>query len=44
MTLALAARSTFEEASAFANLAAGVVVAKVGTATASPEEILHAAQ
>ena len=44
MTLALAAKSTFEEASAFANLAAGVVVAKVGTATASPEEILHAAQ
>jgi len=40
MTLALAAKSTFEEASAFANLAAGVVVAKVGTATASPEEIL----
>ena len=44
MTLALAAKSTFEEASTFANLAAGVVVAKVGTATASPEEILHAAQ
>ena len=44
MTLALAAKSTFEEASAFANLAAGVVVAKVGTATASPEEILHAVQ
>jgi D-beta-D-heptose 7-phosphate kinase/D-beta-D-heptose 1-phosphate adenosyltransferase len=44
MTLALAAQSTFEEASAFANLAAGVVVAKVGTATASPEEILHATQ
>ena len=44
MTLALAAKSTFEEASAFANLAAGVVVAKVGTATASPEEILHATQ
>ena len=44
MTLALAAKSTFEEASAFANLAAGVVVAKVGTATASPEEILNAAQ
>jgi D-beta-D-heptose 7-phosphate kinase/D-beta-D-heptose 1-phosphate adenosyltransferase len=42
MTLALAAQSTFEEASAFANLAAGVVVAKVGTATASPEEILAA--
>ena len=40
MTLALATQSTFEEASAFANLAAGVVVAKVGTATASPEEIL----
>ena len=44
MTLALAAKSTFEEASAFANLAAGIVVAKVGTATVSPEEILHAAQ
>ena len=42
MTLALAAGAAFEEAAAFANVAAGVVVAKVGTATASPEEILAA--
>ena len=30
----------FAEAAEFANLAAGVVVGKVGTATVSPEEIL----
>ena len=42
LTLALAAEASFEEAATFANLAAGVVVAKVGTASASPEEILEA--
>ena len=42
LTLALAAKTSFEEAAAFANLAAGVVVAKVGTASALPEEILEA--
>ena len=42
LTLALAAEASFEEAAAFANLAAGVVVGKVGTASALPEEILEA--
>ncbi len=40
LTLALVAGESFETAAEFANLAAGVVVAKVGTATVSPEEIL----
>ncbi len=40
LTLALAAGQTFERAAEFANLAAGVVVGKVGTATVSPSEIL----
>jgi D-beta-D-heptose 7-phosphate kinase/D-beta-D-heptose 1-phosphate adenosyltransferase len=40
LTLALAAKSTLAEAAHFANTAAGVVVGKFGTATASPEEIL----
>jgi len=40
LTLALAAGHSFESAAEFANLAAGVVVAKVGTATVSPAEIL----
>lgn len=42
LTLALAAEASLEKAAAFANLAAGVVVGKVGTASASPEEILKA--
>ena len=42
LTLALAAEASLEEAATFANLAAGVVVGKVGTASASPEEILKA--
>ena len=41
ITAAMAAGATLEEAAHFANTAAGVVVAKLGTATASPEEILH---
>ncbi len=41
LTLALAAGSVLEEAAQFANAAAGVVVAKLGTATVSPEEILQ---
>ena len=41
LTLALAAGLSFESAAEFANLAAGVVVAKVGTATVSSEEILN---
>jgi rfaE bifunctional protein kinase chain/domain len=40
LTLALAAGQSFESAAEFANLAAGVVVGKVGTATVSPSEIL----
>ena len=44
MTAALAAGADIECAAALANLAAGVVVGKLGTATASPVEILaHAA-
>jgi rfaE bifunctional protein kinase chain/domain len=40
LTLALATGQSFENAAEFANLAAGVVVGKVGTATVSPSEIL----
>jgi rfaE bifunctional protein kinase chain/domain len=41
LTLALAAGATMERAVTMANLAAGVVVEKLGTATASPKEILE---
>jgi len=40
LTAALAAGAEWTEAAAFANLAAGVVVAKIGAAVAQPEEIL----
>jgi len=40
LTLALAAGESLIEAAHFANTAAGVVVAKFGTATATPQEIL----
>ena len=40
LTLGLIGEQNFAEAAEFANLAAGVVVGKVGTATVSPEEIL----
>ena len=40
LSLALAAGQPFERAGEFANLAAGVVVGKVGTANVSPVEIL----
>ena len=40
LTLALISGKSFALSAEFANLAAGVVVGKVGTATASPEEIL----
>ncbi len=40
LTASLAAGATLEEAAHFANTAAGVVVAKLGTATVSPAEIL----
>lgn len=42
LTAALAAGATAEEAAGLANLAAGVVVSKMGTATATPAEILNA--
>lgn len=41
--LALAAGVAIEEAIAFAQLASGVAVGKVGTATVSPEELVEAA-
>ncbi len=41
LTLALAAGATLPDAAHFANTAAGVVVGKFGTATATPEEILN---
>jgi D-beta-D-heptose 7-phosphate kinase/D-beta-D-heptose 1-phosphate adenosyltransferase len=40
--LALAAGAGLPEAAALANAAAGVVVAKLGTATAAPDELLRA--
>ncbi|MCC5847235.1 MAG: carbohydrate kinase [Verrucomicrobia bacterium] len=40
--LALAAGASFREAAELANAAAGIVVAKVGTATTSPAELLAA--
>lgn len=41
LTLALAAGASLTEAAVLANLAAGVVVAKRGTATVEPQEILR---
>ena len=43
LTAALAAGADIDRAAALANLAAGVVVGKLGTATASPAEILACA-
>jgi D-beta-D-heptose 7-phosphate kinase/D-beta-D-heptose 1-phosphate adenosyltransferase len=40
MTLALAAKADFISAAEIANFAAGIVVAKIGTATASPQELI----
>jgi rfaE bifunctional protein kinase chain/domain len=40
LTLGLAAGALLEEAAQFANAAAGVVFGKLGTATATPEEVL----
>jgi rfaE bifunctional protein kinase chain/domain len=40
--LALLAGASIEQAAAIANAAAGIVVAKIGTATATPEELLAA--
>lgn len=44
LTAALAAGAPIDEAAHFANTAAGVVVGKLGTATATPAEILAASQ
>jgi D-beta-D-heptose 7-phosphate kinase/D-beta-D-heptose 1-phosphate adenosyltransferase len=44
LTLAMSAGATIEQAVSLASLAAGVVVEKLGTATATPEEILHFAE
>jgi D-beta-D-heptose 7-phosphate kinase/D-beta-D-heptose 1-phosphate adenosyltransferase len=41
-SLSLAAGADFEEAARISNLAAGVVVAKLGTATAQPDEVRQA--
>jgi D-beta-D-heptose 7-phosphate kinase/D-beta-D-heptose 1-phosphate adenosyltransferase len=41
--LALAAQAPMEDAIAFAQLAAGVAVGKIGTATVSPDELIEAA-
>ncbi len=41
--LALAAKASIEDAVAFAQLASGVAVGKVGTATVSPDELVEAA-
>jgi rfaE bifunctional protein kinase chain/domain len=42
LTLMLAAGATVEQAAAIANVAAGIVVSKPGTATVTPEEIMEA--
>ena len=42
--LALSAGADLREAAILANYAAGVVVGKLGTATASPEELLAAVE
>ena len=42
LALATAAGASLEEAAMLANYAAGVVVGKIGTATATPEEVLAA--
>ena len=41
--LALAAEASIEDAIAFAQLASGVAVSKIGTATVSPDELVEAA-
>jgi len=44
LSLALAAKASFHDAMAFADLAAGIAVSKPGTACVSPEEVLDSAQ
>ncbi|MEA3467400.1 MAG: D-glycero-beta-D-manno-heptose-7-phosphate kinase [Thermodesulfobacteriota bacterium] len=44
LALGLAAKASFADAAALANIAAGVVVGKVGTATVSQEELLAVLQ
>ncbi len=42
LALAVAAGAPFADAAVLANIAAGVVVGKLGTASVSPQELLHA--
>jgi D-beta-D-heptose 7-phosphate kinase/D-beta-D-heptose 1-phosphate adenosyltransferase len=42
LTLATAAKATLVDAAMLANIAAGVVVGKLGTASVSPQELVHA--
>ena len=42
IALSLAAGAKMHEAARIANMAAGIVVGKLGTATASPEELTEA--
>mgnify|MGYP001161159684 CR=1 FL=1 len=44
LAMCLSAGTPFIESARFANLAAGIVVGKVGTATVSPQEILSVAK
>jgi len=44
LALAVAARASLDQAAQLANAAAGVVVAKIGTAIASPEEVVAAVE
>jgi D-beta-D-heptose 7-phosphate kinase/D-beta-D-heptose 1-phosphate adenosyltransferase len=44
LSLALTSGARIDEAAVLANSAAGVVVGKIGTATASPEELLAAVE
>jgi D-beta-D-heptose 7-phosphate kinase/D-beta-D-heptose 1-phosphate adenosyltransferase len=44
LALAVAAKASLDEAAQLANAAAGVVVGKLGTATASPEEVTAAVE
>jgi D-beta-D-heptose 7-phosphate kinase/D-beta-D-heptose 1-phosphate adenosyltransferase len=42
LALSLAAKANLKEATCLANLAAGIVVEKIGTATVSQEELIEA--
>jgi D-beta-D-heptose 7-phosphate kinase/D-beta-D-heptose 1-phosphate adenosyltransferase len=42
VSLALLAGATIQEAAIISNIAAGIVVGKIGTATVTPQELLSA--